>query len=131
MMNSQPFPPPSVTARQQAAPGGEKYETPEWILQGFEWQALDLMDEIHEEFNEEYGTDFEFQLRPKEQYVAVIDAYFARMAATGHEQPFKTPIDLKTHIRQVRLKRRRPRAISSQIRVVCNIRCIVCLSLES
>lgn len=67
MMNSQPFPPPSVTARQQAAPGGEKYETPEWILQGFEWQALDLMDEIHEEFNEEYGTDFEFQLRPKEQ----------------------------------------------------------------
>jgi len=67
MMNSQPFPPPSVTARQQAAPGGEKYETPEWILQGFEWQALELMDEIHEEFNEEYGTDFEFKLRPKEQ----------------------------------------------------------------
>jgi len=65
-MNSQPFPPPSVTARQQLAPGGEKYETPEWILQGFEWQALDLMDEIHEEFNEEYGTDFEFKLRPKE-----------------------------------------------------------------
>jgi len=28
MMNSQPFPPPSVTASQQLAPGGEKYETP-------------------------------------------------------------------------------------------------------
>ena len=67
MMNSQPFPPPSVTARQQAAPGGEKYETPEWVLQGFEWQTLELMDQIHEEFNAEYGTDFKFQLRPKNE----------------------------------------------------------------
>jgi ribonuclease Z len=67
MMNSQPFPPPSVTERQQAAPGGDKYVTPQWILQGFEWQTLGLMDQIHEDFNQEYGTNFEFQLRPKEQ----------------------------------------------------------------
>jgi len=65
MMNSQPYPPPSVTVRQQAAPGGEKYVTPQWILQGFEWQTLEVMDNIHEEFNEEYGTDFKFQLRPE------------------------------------------------------------------
>ena len=39
MLNSQPYPPPSVAARQQEAPGGEKYETPEWILQGFEWET--------------------------------------------------------------------------------------------
>jgi len=65
MMNSQPFPPPSVTARQQAAPGGEKYETPEWILQNFECDTLPLMDEVHDEFNSEFGTDFEFPLRPK------------------------------------------------------------------
>ena len=24
------------------------------------------MDEIHEEFNEEFGTDFEFALKPKD-----------------------------------------------------------------
>lgn len=66
MLNSQPFPPPSVTARQQAAPGGEKYETPEWILQGFEWGTLGLMDKIHEEFNQEFGTNFKFPLRPNE-----------------------------------------------------------------
>ena len=66
MLNSQPFPPPSVTPRQQAAPGGEKYETPEWILQGYAWETLPLMDEIHEEFNEEFGTDFKFPLRPKD-----------------------------------------------------------------
>jgi ribonuclease Z len=67
MRNQHPFPPPSVTARQQAAPGGEKYVTPEWILQGYEWETLELMDEVHEEFNSEFGTDFEFQLRPKDQ----------------------------------------------------------------
>lgn len=66
MLNSQPFPPPLVNARQQAAPGGERYETPEWILQGYEWDTLDLMDDIHREFNEEFGTQFEFPLRPKE-----------------------------------------------------------------
>ncbi len=67
MLNTQPFPPPSVTARQQEAPGGEKYETPAWILQGYEWETLPLMDEIHEDFNEEYGTDFRFQLRPDDE----------------------------------------------------------------
>ena len=64
MLNSQPFPPPSVVERQQSAPGGEKYETPAWVLQGYEWETLPLMDEIHEEFNEEFGTDFEFALKP-------------------------------------------------------------------
>jgi hypothetical protein len=54
-----------VTERQQLAPGGEKYETPEWIMQGFEWEALDLVDEIHEDFNRQFGTDFKFPLRPK------------------------------------------------------------------
>jgi len=64
MLNSQPFPPPSLVERQQAAPGGEVYKTPEWILQGYEWETLPVMDEIHEEFNEEFGTDFKFPLRP-------------------------------------------------------------------
>ena len=67
MLNSQPFPPPSVTERQQAAPGGEVYETPEWIMQGYEWETLPLMDQVHEEFNAEFGTDFEFPLRPKNE----------------------------------------------------------------
>jgi ribonuclease Z len=66
MMNSQPYPPPSVVERVQEAPGGEVYVPPEWVMQGFEWQTLDLMDEIHDDFNERYGTDFEFPLRPAE-----------------------------------------------------------------
>ena len=65
MMNSQPFPPPSVTPRQQAAPGGEKYETPAWIMQGYEWETLPLMDDLHDEFNEEFDSDFQFPLRPE------------------------------------------------------------------
>jgi ribonuclease Z len=62
VLNTQPYPPPSVTARQQAAPGGEKYETPQWILEGFEWQALPVMDQAHDDFNAQFGTDFEFPL---------------------------------------------------------------------
>jgi hypothetical protein len=70
VMNSQPYPPPSVVERQQEAPGGEKYETPEWILEGFAWEAMPTMDRVFEDFNTEYGTDFEFQLKamePKEK----------------------------------------------------------------
>ena len=67
MMNSQPFPPASVTPRQQAAPGGEKYETPAWILRGYEWETLPLMDELHDEFNEEFDSDFQFPLRPESE----------------------------------------------------------------
>ena len=67
MLNSQPFPPPSVTRGQQAAPGAEKYETPEWILQGYACETLPVMDKVHEDFNKQFGTNFEFPLRPKEQ----------------------------------------------------------------
>ena len=45
--------------------GGEKYETPEWILQGYEWETLEMMDTVLDEFNSEFGADFEFPLRPK------------------------------------------------------------------
>ena len=67
MLNSQPFPPPSVTPREQVAPGGEKYETPEWLLQGYAWETLPVMDKVHEEFNAQFGTDFKFPLRPKDE----------------------------------------------------------------
>jgi len=65
--NPQPYPPPSVSDRQQAAPGGEKYVTPEWIMQGFAWELLPLMDQIHDDFNEEFGTDLHFPLQPNEE----------------------------------------------------------------
>ena len=66
ILNSQPYPPPSVMARQKAAPGGEKYETPAWILQGYEWETIPLMNKIYEDFNEEFGTNFKFPLKKKE-----------------------------------------------------------------
>jgi len=65
MLNSQPYPPPSVVARQQEAPGGEKYETPEWIMQGYAWETLPVMNEVHKKFNKQFGTDFKFPLQPK------------------------------------------------------------------
>ena len=47
------------------SPGGEVYKTPDWIMQGYEWETLPMMDKVHEEFNAEFGTDFEFPLRPE------------------------------------------------------------------
>ena len=67
MMNSQPFPPPSVVARQQETEGGEKYVTPEWIMQGFAWETLTVMNQVYEDFNKKFGTDFKFPLQPKEE----------------------------------------------------------------
>jgi len=52
-----------VAERQQEAPGGEKYETQEWILNGFAWEALPTIEKVFEEFNAQFGTDFEFQLK--------------------------------------------------------------------
>ena len=66
VLNTQPYQPPSVVERQQAAPGGEKYETPEWIMQGYAWETLPVMDKVHEDFNNKFGTDFKFPLKPKE-----------------------------------------------------------------
>ena len=66
MLNTQAFPPPSVTPRQQAAPGGERYETPEWILQGYAWETLPVMDKVQQDFNKSFGTDYRFPLWPKE-----------------------------------------------------------------
>jgi len=43
-----------------------QHRTPAWILSNFEWQTLPEMDQLHDEFNEEFGTDFEFLLRPAE-----------------------------------------------------------------
>ncbi len=66
MLNTQPYPPPSVTDRQQAAPGGEKYVTPEWIMQGYEWETIPVMNKVHEDFNKQFGTNFQFPLKKKE-----------------------------------------------------------------
>jgi len=54
---------PISRARHQQAPGGENYETPELVMQGYEWETLDLLAEIHKEFNEYFITYCEFSLR--------------------------------------------------------------------
>jgi ribonuclease Z len=43
--------------------GGDRYVTPQWILDGFPDEVIDLTDEIYDDFNEEHGTDYEFALK--------------------------------------------------------------------
>jgi ribonuclease Z len=43
--------------------GGDRYQTPEWILDGFPDEANDIAKQIYSDFNKEHGTDYEFQLK--------------------------------------------------------------------
>ena len=42
---------------------GERYQTPDWILDGFPEEVTDLTNQIYDDFNKENGTDYEFKLK--------------------------------------------------------------------
>ena len=43
--------------------GGERYQTPEWVLDGFPDEVDEVAEQIYSDFNKEYGTDYTFQLK--------------------------------------------------------------------
>jgi ribonuclease Z len=45
------------------AAGGERYQTPEWVLDGFAEEVDGVAQEIYADFNKEHGTDYKFQLK--------------------------------------------------------------------
>jgi ribonuclease Z len=60
--NPESFPTPSLVEKQVAA-GGERYQTPDSVLEGFPDEVYDLAEQIYEDFNKKHGTDFKFQLK--------------------------------------------------------------------
>jgi ribonuclease Z len=60
--NPESYPTPSLVEKQVAA-GGERYQTPDSVLDGFPDEVTDLAEQIYAEFNEKHGTDFKFQLK--------------------------------------------------------------------
>ena len=48
----------------QVEAGEDRYQTPEWLLDGFPDEATAIAEEIYETFNKEHGTDYKFQLKP-------------------------------------------------------------------
>jgi ribonuclease Z len=43
--------------------GGERYMTPEWVLDGWPEEVNKIAEQLYEEFNKEHGTDYKFQLK--------------------------------------------------------------------
>jgi hypothetical protein len=47
----------------QITAGSERYQTPEWVIDGFPKELEATTDKIYADFNEENGTDYKFQLK--------------------------------------------------------------------
>ena len=61
--NPEYYPTPPLREKEIAA-GGDRYMTPEWILDGFPDEVDAVAQQIYADFNQEHGTDYEFQLKP-------------------------------------------------------------------
>ena len=52
-----------MLGEKEVAAGGERYQTPEWVVDGFPEEVKVLTESIYADFNEEHGTDFQFKLK--------------------------------------------------------------------
>lgn len=60
--NPQAYPTPPLQEK-KVAEGGERYQTPDSVLEGFPEEMTELSNQIYTDFNEKHGTDFKFQLK--------------------------------------------------------------------
>lgn len=60
--NPAAYPTPPLHKKEVAA-GGDRYQTPDSVLDGFSDEFTELSDQIYSEFNKKHGTDFEFKLK--------------------------------------------------------------------
>jgi ribonuclease Z len=60
--NPEYYPTPPLQEKKIEA-GGDRYQTPEWIVDGFPDEANDIAKQIYSDFNKEHGTDYKFQLK--------------------------------------------------------------------
>jgi ribonuclease Z len=59
---SESFPTPSLTEKKVAA-GGDRYQTPDSVLEGFPDEMNDLAEKVCADFNKQHGTNNKFQLK--------------------------------------------------------------------
>ena len=60
--NPEYYPSPPLQEKKIEA-GGDRYQTPEWVLDGFPDEVDAVAKEIYADFNRENGTDYKFQLK--------------------------------------------------------------------
>ena len=60
--NRESYPTPSLVVKRVAS-GGDRYQTPDSVLEGWPEEFNAVADKIYEDFNKENGTDYEFNLK--------------------------------------------------------------------
>jgi ribonuclease Z len=60
--NPEMYPIPPLREKEITA-GQGSYQTPDWVLEGFPAELEATTDKIYDDFNEEHGTDYKFQLK--------------------------------------------------------------------
>ena len=61
VVNPESFPTPPLVEKQIAA--GERYQTPDSVLEGWPEEFNDVAEQIYADFNKKHGTNFKFQLK--------------------------------------------------------------------
>ena len=60
--NPEMYPTPSLQEKEVAA-GDERYQTPDWVIEGWPEELQAITEQIYDDFNKEHGTDYKFQLK--------------------------------------------------------------------
>ena len=60
--NPEAYPTPPLHEK-KIAPGGDRYQTPDKVLEGWPEELDAVTDKIYKDFNKEQGTEFKFQLK--------------------------------------------------------------------
>jgi ribonuclease Z len=60
--NPESFPTPPLQEKKIES-GGERYRTPDWVLEGWPKEANDIAEQIYADFNEKHGTGYKFNLK--------------------------------------------------------------------
>jgi ribonuclease Z len=59
--NPEGFPSPPLHEKKMTS--GERYQTPDWVIEGWPETVTPLAEKIYSDFNKEHGTDYKFQLK--------------------------------------------------------------------
>lgn len=62
VVNPEGYPHPPLHEKEMA-PSDDRYQTPDWVIEGWPEDANSLAEKIYSDFNEEHGTEFKFQLK--------------------------------------------------------------------
>jgi ribonuclease Z len=61
VVNPEAYPTPPL--REKTIAAGERYQTPDSVLEGWPQEFDDVAEQIYADFNKKHGTDFKFQLK--------------------------------------------------------------------